>query len=285
MPKQSTLFSIVTPSFNNRQYLPLCFNSISDQNIDHEHIVIDGISSDGTIGWLKSRTDVISIIEEDEGMYDAINKGIQLAKGDIISYLNCDEQYLPGTLQKVADYFGCHPKVDLLFGNTLIIHPDGRLLSYRKSFVPRWQYVWGSFLYVYTSSMFVRRRVFESGLRFDKRWKAAGDADFVVRALRNRFSARHLSQYFSTFMITGANLSTSHAADQELSDFHNLAPLWLRHSDFITHTLIRLEKYLHGGYSEKFPFSYSVYTVGHPDNRTKFIVSKASPLWKKWEIS
>ena len=266
------------------RFLPVCCGSVSDQGVDYEHIVIDAASTDGTVEWLRGWQDVICISEKDDGMYDAINKGVRLAKGEIVSYLNCDEQYLPGTLRRVQEYFLAHPNVDILFGNALIIQPNGKLLAYRKSFIPRWPYVWGSFLYLYTSSMFMRRRIFESGVFFEKNWKAAGDAEFVVRVLRKGFAARHVSEYFSAFMITGSNLSNSDHANVELKAFHQSAPLWLRYSHFITHPLIRLEKFLHGAYSQKFPLSYSVYTTESPDARREFRVTEASPLWKKWEL-
>ena len=163
---QFPFFSIITPSFNMLNYLRTCCNSISDQNVKYEHIVIDGLSQDGTVEWLETKPEIISLCEKDQGMYDAINKGIKLSKGEIISYLNCDEQYLPGVLQKVSEFFRLHSQIDLLFGNTLMIRPDGKLLAYRKGFIPRWPYIWASHMYVHSSSMFVRRRVFESNYYF-----------------------------------------------------------------------------------------------------------------------
>lgn len=284
MAEQLPFFSIITPSYNMLRFLPACCNSVADQKVDHEHIVMDAESNDGTVEWLRNRHDVVSISEKDDGMYDAVNKGIQLARGEIISYLNCDEQYLPGALQRVAEYFRYHPEVEVLFGNVLIIQPNGGLLAYRKSFIPRWPYVWASFLYVHTSSMFIRRRVFESGIRFDKNWKAVGDADFVVRVLRRGFRARHASEYFSAFMITGSNMSDGGIAHMELRAFRKTAPLWLRYSNLVTHPLIRIEKFLRGAYREKFPLSYSVYTTGNPGARCNFVAREASPLWKKWEL-
>jgi glycosyltransferase involved in cell wall biosynthesis len=278
------IFSVITPSFNMLPYLRLCSRSISDQNVYHEHIVVDAASTDGTVEWLNQQADILSISEKDEGMYDAVNKGIRRSRGEIISYLNCDEQYLPGTLQRVGEYFRSNPDVDMLFGNTLIIRPDGQLLAYRKSFTPRWQYIWSSFLYLYTCSMFVRRRVFESGVLFIKDWKTVGDAVFVIDALRKGFRPRHVPEYFSAFMITGGNLSTGETANAELKAFHDSAPWWLRKFRFITHPLIRLEKFLHGGYRETFPFSYSVYAANRPDGRREITVDRASPLWKRWKI-
>ena len=113
-------------------YLKLCCASVSDQRgISIEHLVVDAGSTDGTVDWLMAKVGVTAIIEEDKGMYDAINKGYHRAKGEILAYLNCDEQYLPGVLRFVKHYFDARPRVDVLFGSVLIVRPNGSLLSYR----------------------------------------------------------------------------------------------------------------------------------------------------------
>ena len=151
-------FSIVTPSFNMLPYLKRCYASVADQHgPQFEHIVVDGLSTDGTADWLRRRTDITSIIERDAGMYDAINKGVRVARGRIIAYLNCDEQYLPTTLAYVKQYFDRNPDVDVLFGDTLLVRPNGTLLSVCKTYKPAWPLIISSHLYLYSASMFVRR--------------------------------------------------------------------------------------------------------------------------------
>ena len=103
-------FTIVTPSFNMLSYLKLCHRSIADQEVDCEHVVIDGGSADGTADWLDRHPNIISISEPDDGMYDAVNKGFALAKGEILAYLNCDEQYLPGALKSSWRLFLVTPR-------------------------------------------------------------------------------------------------------------------------------------------------------------------------------
>lgn len=278
---QKPYFSVITPSLNMLGYLRICSNSISDQDVDFEHIVVDCLSNDGTQDWLKTRADVLSICEKDQGMYDAINKGIAMSKGEIISYLNCDEQYLPGVLKKVYDYFMLNPNVDILFGNTLFIDPNGSLLAFRKGFVPRWHYIWVSHLYLQSCSMFIRRDVFNSGLFFNTNWKTIGDSEFVVRALRKGFNARHINQYFSTFTLTEYNLGASQLAKSEIKSFREQSPLWLRNSKFIINTLIRFEKLINFSYWEKFPISYSIYTLRNPVVRSSFISKSASPMYPR----
>src|SRR5262245_26014793 len=94
--------SVVTPSFRNSQWLKLCVASVADQmNVQLEHIIQDSMSDDGTLNWLPQDKRVKAYIEKDEGMYDAVNRGYRRASGQVLSYINCDEQYLPGALLKV----------------------------------------------------------------------------------------------------------------------------------------------------------------------------------------
>src|SRR5688572_31350980 len=97
-------FSIITPSFRNSEWLKLCVASVADQGVEHEHIVQDGGSDDGTLDWLRIDPRVQAHVEKDAGMYDAINRGLNRATGDIIAHLNCDEQYLPGALPAVEKF-------------------------------------------------------------------------------------------------------------------------------------------------------------------------------------
>jgi glycosyltransferase involved in cell wall biosynthesis len=94
--------SVVTPSFNMLSYLKRCVASVADQErVQAEHLVMDGGSRDGTVEWLKTQTSLLSEVRSDNGMYDAVNRGFRRARGQIVAHLNCDEQYLPGTLESV----------------------------------------------------------------------------------------------------------------------------------------------------------------------------------------
>src|SRR5580658_5685732 len=102
-------FSVVTPSFRQSLWLKLCVASVADQGVEVEHIVQDACSDDGTLDWLLTDPRVQAFSEKDAGMYDAVNRGLRRASGEILSYLNCDEQYLPGALRAVETHFESHP--------------------------------------------------------------------------------------------------------------------------------------------------------------------------------
>jgi glycosyltransferase involved in cell wall biosynthesis len=275
--------SIITPSFNMLPYLKMCCASVADQEgPSFEHIVVDGVSTDGTVEWLRSQQNIISIVERDNGMYDAINKGLKSSRGEIVSYLSCDEQYLQGTLSYVRTYFERHADVDGVCGDTLITRPDGRLLSFRKSYKPVWPFIGASHLYVFPSSMFLRRKVIESGHFFDPQFKYSGDADFVIRLLRNGYRLRNTRRYLSAFTITGSNRSQEDAAQREGVLIARTMPGWVRRLRRPLN-LVRLGmKLASGAYFERRPLSYSVYVPDAYEQRIAFQARRLSPMWRTW---
>jgi hypothetical protein len=97
---EAVRFSIVTPSYRSSSWLRLCIASVSDQHVDLEHIVQDAGSDDGTLDWLLTDKRVRPFVEKDRGMYDALNRGFDRSNGDVLAWLNCDEQYLEGRFRR-----------------------------------------------------------------------------------------------------------------------------------------------------------------------------------------
>jgi len=157
----------------------------------------------------------------DGGMYDAIGKGWSKARGEVLSWLNADEQYLPGTLCRVGEYFDGHPDVDAVFGNAIIVRPDGTPLAARREIPLRAIYVRNGFLYAFSCTMFFRRRLWELGLLdFKPRYRYAGDMDLVLRLLGKHIRIAHLDAYLSLFGMNGENLSTHLRMERETRDIH-----------------------------------------------------------------
>lgn len=278
--KEDCDISVITPSYNMLPYLQRCAASVADQEGGKfEYIVIDGGSADGSGEWLAKQQHIRSIIEKDNGMYDAINKGLQLANGKILAYLNCDEQYLPGILGLVTDYFEKNPQVDMIFGDLLLIRPDGSLLAYRKGYRPRWYYIVTSHLYVLSCTMFFRRRIIEEGFFFDTGYRAAGDAEFVVRVLRSGFKARHIKHYLAAFTMTGKNLSVDPSAIKERKRLSASAPFYIKINKWLLNGARLMEKFFSGAYFQEKPLEYAVYVEGMNKERKSFSVKKASFRW------
>jgi len=275
--------TVVTPSYNMLGYLVRCRASVADQvGPTYEHIVVDGGSTDGTADWLGHQTGVRSIVEPDHGMYDAINKGLGIARGEIVSYLNCDEQYLPRTLAFVEWYFATHPNVDILFGDTLLIRPDGSLISVRKTYRPLWPLMLASHLYLHSSSMFLRRRVIDNGELFDPALRGAGDWEFVPRVLRKGYRGRHVRRFLSAFTMTGQNHSQTAASELNADSQRILPtiPTWVRRLELPLNTARVALKAISGGYFHRQPVSYAVYDSASATQRRTFQVPHASTAWR-----
>jgi glycosyltransferase involved in cell wall biosynthesis len=124
------VFSIVTPSFNQGLFLSDALSSVRHQGRpSHEHLVIDGGSSDGTRDVLKSAPGVVRyVIEPDQGQSDALNKGLKMARGRFIGWLNADDFYLPGALQAVERCFASNPDAQVVYGDAVIVDESGRVV-------------------------------------------------------------------------------------------------------------------------------------------------------------
>jgi glycosyltransferase involved in cell wall biosynthesis len=130
--------SVITPSFNQAQFIERTIQSVLDQNYpDLEYLVIDGGSTDGTLALLKKyEAHLTWISEADRGQADAINKGFKQATGDIVCWLNADDEFMPGALSTVAAYFGQHPEAKFLYGDVQTIDATGRSYGRRGNVRP-----------------------------------------------------------------------------------------------------------------------------------------------------
>ncbi|MHB1214955.1 MAG: glycosyltransferase family 2 protein [Thiobacillus sp.] len=202
-------FSVITPTRNALDKLKRCVGSVRGQTgVEVEHIVQDACSTDGTSEWLTGQTGLLARSEADGGMYDAINRGWNRSSGDILSWLNSDEQYLPGTLEKVAQAFERNPDVDFIYGDALVIDASGNLLAARREIRLSRTYIANSFLNAFSCTTFFRRRLFDDGLLpLDIRYRYAADMDLVLRLLESGIRHRKIDEYLSVFTMDGTNLS------------------------------------------------------------------------------
>ena len=272
-------FSIITPSFRNSAWLKLCIASVADQTgVELEHIVQDSCSDDGTQDWLPHDPRVRAFIEKDQGMYDAVNRGYRRATGDILAYLNCDEQYLPGGLAAVEDFFRRNPRVEVLLAGTIVTDGGGGYICHRHSMVPNPRHIWYRFP-VLTSSVFIRRRVVaERGIFFDIRWRDLGDIHWVMALMKNRVPMAATNSFTSAFADTGENMNLKPNAIREKAETDRMIPPWVRafKPAWVLHH--RLRRMSAGHFSLK-PTSYSIYTLKSPEQRVTFDVPKPTAVW------
>jgi len=273
--------SIITPSFRNSQWLRLCIASVADQEgMKVEHIVQDSCSDDGTAEWLPKDPRVKAFIEKDQGMYDAVNRGFKRSTGGVLAYLNCDEQYLPGALQAVHDFFITHPAVDAVVSDTIVTDPAGAYICHRYSLVPRKNQLWVRFP-VLTCALFVRRRVVEAlGIYFDTQWRDVGDCFWVAEMVRRGVRFAVLPGFTSVFTDRGENMNLKPNALRERQLKWQMAPAWvklLKHAFFAQYWL---RVALRGAPFQK-PFDFSLYTLADPSRRVARHVARPTSLWRE----
>ncbi len=272
-------FSIVTPSFRNSDWLKLCIASVADQEgVEREHIVQDAGSDDGTQDWLPRDARVKAFIEKDGGMYDAINRGYRRATGDLLAYLNCDEQYLPGALKIVHDFFEAHPAIEVALAGTIVTDGEGKYLCHRHSLVPHPQHVWFRFP-VLTSSIFLRRKVIAGrGILFDTHWRDLGDFHWMLALMKQRVPLAVCDAFTSVFADTAENMNLKPNAVREKAETDRMIPGWvkrLKPAWILHHRLRRLA----AGHFHLKPTAYSIYTRSSPDRRVTFAVPKPTAVW------
>jgi glycosyltransferase involved in cell wall biosynthesis len=179
------LITVITPSYNRVEMIDHAIESVLAQNYSAvEHIVIDGVSTDGTLKVLKQYSNLKVISEPDSGMYDALNKGFKLAGGEIICLLNSDDNYERNVFASIADLFNHDPDLDAVIGAARIFQElngnEETLAIHRPSTTNK--LVERLILGVPTiNAWFFRRRVFEKLRGFDLHYRIASDREFLIR--------------------------------------------------------------------------------------------------------
>jgi glycosyltransferase involved in cell wall biosynthesis len=340
--KKPLVFSIVTPSYNQLDWLRLCVASVRDQvaacgGIDNcefqianqqstiknqqstipplavEHIIQDagtpGIEEfakeigadlyrDGeriadcslqivnsnqlaadpakrerpgfpsTIKNQQSRYRVTVYCESDSGMYDAINRGLRRGTGEICAWLNCDEQYLPGTLAAVADWFMGNPGAEVLAGDTILLDTGLQPRAYRKAVPPNRRYIQAYQMNLHSSSLFFRRGILDRGHWLGNRFRSIGDSEWVASMLDDGVGVHCLPQPLSTFVLGPDNLSVNEISADEAAQWR--AEMKISHPERVW---LRFRNIFHrmfaGAYLPR-KVGVQVFITGKPSSRTVF---------------
>jgi glycosyltransferase involved in cell wall biosynthesis len=136
--------TVVTPSFNAAATIEETLRSVREQDYPHvEHVVVDGGSTDGTVEILERAEGVRYVSEPDRGLSHAMNKGVAMASGSIVGWLNADDVYLPGALRAVGEAFAARPEAEWATGRCRIIDGDGQEIrkgatAYKNFFLRRY---------------------------------------------------------------------------------------------------------------------------------------------------
>jgi len=180
--------SIITASLNRKEFIGAAIESVLAQNYpDFEHWIIDGGSSDGTLEFLKRYPHLKVLSEPDRGVYDAWNKGIDRAKGDLISILNSDDVYAPGAFHSCKKIVAASPSVPVVSGGCQIFRMGSRgseieMHRYQDPKRYRLSLRNATVGLPIINSRFFRRSLFDKLGRFDLAYAVASDREFLIRA-------------------------------------------------------------------------------------------------------
>lgn len=233
--------SIITVVYNAEETIRDCIESVQKQDYpDIEHIIIDGASTDGTVRIIKSYGDVVSLLvsEPDEGLYDAMNKGIKLATGDVVGILNADDFYTDNrVLSKVASAF-MGSNVDAVYGDLQYvargdISKKTRFWQAGECEESKLQSGWT----IPHPTLFVNKKVYEKlDKLFDTDFKIAADYELILRLLKvEKIKIKYTPETF-VCMREGGNSAKSFR--QRIRGWKELQRAWRINNFQIPHFFI-----------------------------------------------
>jgi glycosyltransferase involved in cell wall biosynthesis len=208
------IISVVTPSYNQARFIERTIQSVLSQegNFEIDYFVADGGSNDGTLDILKRHSDRLRYVSEpDRGPTDAIAKGFRAARGDIVAWLNSDDVYCPGALQRVKEAFEAAPQARWLCGRCGIMDVEDRetrrwITAYKNWWLRRYSFRKLLVLnFISQPAVFLRRSVIEEIGAPDQECKVAFDYAYWLR-IASRHPPLILDDYLARFRAYPASL-------------------------------------------------------------------------------
>ncbi len=217
--------SIITVVYNGVKTLEQAIQSVLNQTYTNiEYVIIDGQSTDGTIDIIEKYKDKISyyVSEPDQGIYDAMNKGLATVSGDIIGILNSDDWYDPNAVEYVMDCFADND-TDIVYGGFKHVESDG-IISSVKTMAPLTD-LWYEILICHQAA-FVKREIYKKMGVYSLDYKIAADYEFFLRCYSKRVKFTYLEKELVYFRFTGIS-STKHLRCAE--EINQIALQYIEH--------------------------------------------------------
>ncbi|MDK0899083.1 glycosyltransferase family 2 protein [Clostridium perfringens] len=247
--------SIITPAYNSEKYIEQTILSIINQSYENiQYIIIDGKSTDKTLEIINKYKEKIDLIvsEKDNGMYDAINKGLKLADGDIIAYLNSDDIYNDNkVIEKVVEIFVENKEIDWIYSDFYSIDEDSNILelfkipnvNYKEFFASNWSYI-------PQPTTFWRKKIIKNGVNFDCDYKMAADYKFFLELIKN-YKYKKVDFIVAKFRVHKESLSTNgqKLSIEEMNEIkkmenYNLLYDLFKFSFFIKYKFVNIKIYI-----------------------------------------
>ncbi|SKB67055.1 Glycosyltransferase involved in cell wall bisynthesis [Sphingobacterium nematocida] len=195
--------SIITIVYNNVRDIEYTISSVLNQSYpDIEYIVIDGASTDGTLDIINRYKDRINTIvsEKDAGIYDAMNKGLALATGDYVLFLNSgDELYDNDTIRCIVEK---GKGADIIYGETKLVDEQRHIIADRRHRTPD-KFDWQSFRYgmnICHQAIYIKRSIAEP---YDLKYHLSADIDWIIRAAKKAKTTQNVHNYVARYLVGG----------------------------------------------------------------------------------
>jgi glycosyltransferase involved in cell wall biosynthesis len=195
--------TVVTIVYNNvRDIERTVFSVLNQTYLNIEYLVIDGASNDGTLEILRKYEGRLTklISEKDKGIYDAMNKGLAMASGEYILFMNSgDEIYTSDTVEKV---FATDPNADIYYGETEMYSEDWKSLGQRRHKAPE-EFSWKDFKYgmsISHQAIYIRRSLTEP---YDPQYKLSADIDWIIKAAKKAVKIVNTRMYVAKYLVGG----------------------------------------------------------------------------------
>lgn len=212
---QYPLVSIVTPSFNQASYLEETILSVLNQSYPKiEYAVLDGGSSDGSVGIIKKYEKEISfwISEKDRGQTDAINRGFGRAKGEILAWINSDDTLLPNAVEEAVEFLQNHPEIGLVYGDADYIDERGRVIGHFPAAQTDLNRLKRGYVHIPQQASFFRKSLWDQIGPLDPNFYFAMDYDLWVR-IAGKSGIKYVPGKWANFRLH-ADAKTITADDQ-----------------------------------------------------------------------
>ncbi len=195
--------SVITIVYNNVRDIERTIRSVVDQTYTNiEYVIVDGLSNDGTLQVIDQYKSQIAklVSEKDEGIYDAMNKGLALATGDYVIFMNSGDEFYD--LETVAAVFASADDADIYYGETEMIDDDGNSLGQRRHKAPA-KFTWRGFKYgmnISHQAIYIRHSLAEP---YDRRYQLSSDIDWIIRAAKKAKKIVNVNRYVAKYLVGG----------------------------------------------------------------------------------
>lgn len=208
--------SIVTPTYNCEQTLKDSLESILKQNYNnYEYIIVDGGSTDSTLQIIEEYKEKFSgrltyISEKDNGIYDAMNKGILMATGEIISILNADDWYEDNVLNIVNDYAINYPDIGVFYGYIRIIKGGEEYMVRRNNY----KFIDDYSGLIQHPTCFIKSEVYKNHGLYNCDYKIMSDLDFLLKIIKKGVKYKAIDRIITNFRVGGASSKSDNSLEK-----------------------------------------------------------------------